>query len=1178
MKKMYKLSRSSGISKLLLIMRITTLFLFIALLQVSAGVYSQDKQVSLKLKNASMEQLMEAIKAQSGYRFVYRADLFDEVAAVNLEANNKTVAEVLNDVLSSNGFEYELMDDMIIIRKAPEVQVVPEQQEEKEVKGIVTDEEGNSIPGVSVVVKGTTNGTATDIDGHFTIDVEEGDVLVFSFVGLVSQEITYDGTGFLLNVVLFPDSEVMDEVLVVGYGTQNKERIGSAIAQVKAEEIEERAAGATSFEQILGGQIKGVQISQSSGAPGAQSTVRVRGITSPFASGNNQPLYVVDGVIFNVDATFDAGLAGGLAQTENPLLSINPNDIESISVLKDAGATSIYGSRGANGVIIITTKKGRKNTKNSIRADYTFSVANPVKTQDVLGVNGYKDLHKMIANNTMDAYAEGFASMFGYNNAALVLDPATREFNESIFNIFTGEMMPTFGEGNTDWQDEIYRNNAQTHQWNLSMSGGNDNTDYSFSLNHTDQQGMIINDNLQRYGARMNVNSKVKSWLKFGGNLSYSYTKNANGESREGMGAPTEAMKTRPDYPVYDDNGNFVRVPDSWVGIAPGMGLYNSHEPNPVANREHRNINNSNFFNGNTYMTISPVKGLDLRAEINVGSSKTVGESFSPTLTQALSLFDSNIESSLSHSLSQTTTIISNFQANYNKVLAEKHFFDLMAGYSVDRRYYARAYQSYRGTLDDEVMTNTGSAKTHLESQNSKAASGVNSFYSRLQYSYAGKYTATFNLRSDESSKFSPGNRVAYFPSVAVNWNAKAEEFLAGVPLISNLKLRTSYGKTGSANVNDFSYLQYFGPGTRELSVYEDTRTIIHSPVFPNRNIKWETTREFNVGLDFGLLDDRIYGSLDIYDKYTDGILTPSPIYKEAGSPEYTSNLAEISNKGLELELGAYLIRNSKMTWSLNLNYAYNRNNVESIKGNGLKSQLLDSFIEGHPVGAIKGYVVEKIIQTPEEITALNEKSETGIYHKTETGPGDYLYKDTNGDKRITADDRVVLGSMEPDFFGGFSTNFNYKGIGLGAFFQYSVGNEKIWTNYLRMIGHVDPFNNAPSTALNETWTSERTDAKYSRLVYGYYENGLANSRNIQDASYLRLKVLRLSYNLPSSILDKFDLDKVQVFASASNLLTFTKYEGLDPEGGGGSILGGASSSDPYPFAKTVSLGLSVNF
>ncbi len=1155
------------------------IILFFAL-NLSAFANGLSQEVSLaRYENATLIEVFEDIKVQTGYGILYKIQDVDSDIRVNMIVENTSVQEILGNVLEGTNLGYRIKNEVIVIFKSDKISYPKEivkKQEKKELKGTVTDDKGETLPGVSVVVKGSTIGTATDINGEFLLMIpNDAEVLVFTFVGMVSQEVAYSGQESL-NIILKADFEGLDEIVVIGYGTTKKERIGSAISQVDADAIEERSAGAVSIDQIIGGQIKGVQINQSSGAPGSGSTIRVRGITSPFASGNNQPLYVIDGVPFNGDvATGNGSFSGG----ENPLLSISPSDIENVSVLKDASATAIYGSRGANGVIIVTTKRGKKSSRTDIKLNYVYSISNPLNTQDVLDTDGFKSLHNMIAKNTINAFYEGTASYIGFSDADLIVDADTGESRESIYNLFSGETIPVYGNANTDWQDKIYRENAATHQWNLSFSGGNDKTNYAFALSHTNQEALMINEDFKRYGARLAIDSDVNDWLKIGTSINYSGIKNISGrQTLVGYGSPTDAMISRPDFEVYQEDGSFKRIPDFWQGYGYGMGGYIFENQNPIAGMENKIESKTNSFIGNAYLAVEPIKDLSIKAQVNVRSFNTIGSDFAPTRAQAYDVFNTDRKSMLSNSLSDITNVSTVFQANYVKNI-NNHFFTLMGGISFDRNFYHSESQTYLGTADDNVLTNTSSASTHFYSRGGKAESGTNSIYSRLQYSYLARYTATVNFRTDESSKFAPGNKRAYFPSFALNWNVANEAFMKDQSFVKQLKLRGSIGQTGSSNVNDFSYLQFFEVGQIETGKYNGQSTIVNSKSFPNKDIKWETTTEYNLGLDFSLLNDRLYGSVDFYNKYTKDVLAPTPIFLEAGSPNFISNLAEISNKGIELDFGGYFIKNGQFSWSADFNIALNRNKVEDINGASLSQFQIDNFIEGEPVGTIKGYRVEKIIQDQAEIAELNSKSPTGVYYKQTTGAGDYLYKDINGDGRITSDDRDIIGNMQPDFFGGFSTTLNYKGLYLFAGFQYSVGNEREWGNYRSLIGSPRVFANMAKEALTDTWTPENTDAKYTRLIYGNFDNASVNDRNIQDASYLRFKILRLGYQVPENLLKNSPLHSVNVFASASNLFTITNYKGLDPEAIGSSFISsGVSGGDDYPFAKTFSLGVTIGF
>jgi len=1141
-------------------MRISIIFM-IAFLMMSIQVFSQDNKVTVKASNISLEELLWKIQRETDFVFVFSQKHVDGFDNLNVNVSGE-LEDVLNHILSDKGLTFVKRSNVYVIKKVTQaVKENPAKVQKRSLRGRVTDEQGDPIPGANVYVKNSQTGSITDMDGNYALEITVGSrVLVVSFLGLETEEVLI-GNQDIIDVALVSSISSMEEVVVVGYGTQTRERIGSAVAQLKGMEITERAAGKTSIDQIIGGQIKGVQVSQASGKPGAASIVRVRGITSPFGGGNNQPLYVIDGVIFNTDANIDyTGVS-----PENPLLSIHPADIETLTVLKDAGATAIYGSRGANGVIIITTKKGRKDEKVTVGLEYSYSLSNPVKTFDVLDANGFKALHQMVATNTKAAFAAGFASSNSYNTAnALITEDG----------LLKDELI---GDADTDWQNEVYRRNAGTHQLSITISGGSPSTQYAFSVNHTDQDGLMINDNLKNDGARLSVASQLKDWGRIGGNLSYNYTDNFSGEGRGSVwGLGSDIAKVRPDLPVKESAGEYVPIPRIFSGLA-GNFLY--EEGNPVKNQLNQNHLKSYMFRGNAFIELNLLKDLTFKADLSVGDYKTLSEVFESSGSRLQPLQGSPYPSIVSNGLTESAHISANFQTSYDKIINDRHNLNMMLGYSLDRSYYHTEYLQFEGTLDDEVLINPGSSAGLKEVRDGRSEGGINSLFSRVQYMYDGRYTATLNFRTDRSSKFGPENQRAWFPALALSWNISNEGFFKNKEFVDVLRIRGSWGQTGSANVADFSYLQYF----QVSSVgYGGESALMREPTFPNRDIKWEKTREYNLGVDFSLWNNRLRGGLDVYNRYTDGVLTPSPVFLESGVVEFTSNLAEISNKGIELGLGADIIRNRKFTWTVDMNIASNRNNVENIEGHALSSSDIDGFIEGEPIGTFRGYKVVKIIQSAEEINALNAASPTGIYDLNITGPGDYLFKDINGDGRITDADREVMGSMEPDFFGGLSTQFQFKQVSLAAYFQFSVGNEKRWLEQRSIMGAASPFQNMLTEALTDTWTPENTTARYSRLMYNHYVNTYTSDRTVQDASYLRLKVVRLNYRLPHNWLGQLPIEKALLYFSASNLWTLTKYMGLDPENNATNTIqkatGGMRGQDIYPFAKTFTMGVSLNF
>ncbi len=1162
------------------VMTILMTGIFILTQSLSYPIVGQ--MVSINLDNASLKECINSIESQTSIGFLYQEKLISQTDRnININVKNEDIRVALDSIFSNTGLAYEIDKNVILIKETLPTHVIASEiisndQQPIIVKGQVTDSKTDlPLPFVNVIIIGTSTGVATDADGYYTIEVKDPNAtLGFSFLGY-SNVIVPVQSRTIINVQMSEEVTEMDDVIVLGYGTMKKASVGSSVSQINGREIESKSVGSISFEQMLGGQIKGVKITQSSGAPGAASIVRVRGITSPFGGSNNQPLYVIDGIPFNTDPQFSA-TNYDYAKNQNPLLSVNPNDIASLTVLKDAASTAIYGSQGANGVIIINTKRGEKNTGIRTSLDYSLNLSNPIKRLELLDAEGYKKLHTMIARNTLDAYAMGTASSSGNLEASQVIDPSTGVIRDSVLDISTGRKIPVFGSANTDWQDEIYRKNAPMQQWSLNVSGGNRETNYSISVSHTNQEAIIRKSNFKKYGARLSIDSEANKLLKIGTTLNYNGSRDFS--SIANTADIIDMFIVRPDYPIYDNNGLFQRWPQYWIYQTPGTGRLYYEQANSVAKLENETIAHYNSFIGSGYIEASLFNGFKLRADANTAIFKSRSRDFNPLRAKLLS---STAKSSLTNGANEQMKTSITFQANYQKLI-NKHGIYLMVGNSWDKANYHRSYIRYNGFLDEYVLTNAASAINYLGSEDGEANSGLNSIYGRLQYTYNDIYTTTINFRTDKSSKFGPGNKRAYFPSFAFNWNAHREKFLENINYLDKLVLRASYGRSGSANVSDFLYLQYFQSGTGHNKEYlPGETTIVPSGTYPNADIHWETTREFNFGFDFSVLSDRLFGNLDIYDKYTSGILVASPYPLESGASSFTSNLADVSNKGWELEMGANLIRSHDFTWSFSFNISANRNKVESMEGHALTPYQTRYFTVGQPIGVIKGYRVVKIIQQQSEIDALNDASPTGVYQTAYTGPGDYLYKDLNNDKTITAEDQEVIGSMEPDFFGGINTTISYKRLSLLTSFQFTVGSEAFWDSYYLLMNPTRPMYNASPVALNDTWTPDNPNAKYPRLIYGNHFNVSDNNDAIlDDASFLRLKIIRLNYDVPENMITKLPLKSAMFYISATNLFTLTKFRGLDPEGRasyGHRITAETSITDAFPLLRTFSFGVRIS-
>lgn len=1156
-------------------MKLCILFVIILNFSGIASTRAQMKRVSLDMENVQLGQILKELKKQTGLRFFYNEEKLQQVGRREVNVKDKALVEVLDEILMGTNLTYTVLKDVVVIKDDPD-----RLPEVKEVRGVVRDKEGMPIPGVSVMVKGTTVGVATDIEGKFVLrlaDHQDG-VLVFSFLGMKTVE-RKPGNEQSLEIIMEPIAEELEDVVVIGYGTKSQRNLTSAISTLKADQLIKGAgAAANTFDNMLGGAIKGVMVTQNSGTPGAAANINIRGVTSPmqYTSGStNEPLYVIDGVpFFNEKGAI------------NPMSTIAPVDIESIDVLKDAAATSIYGSRGANGVVIIKTKGGRRNEKMTISAGYTFSIGNPIKKYTPLNTAEFKDLQELIIQNSVDAYNDYFTRL-GLGATAAAKNPVKVDNIKQICELthnadgtytFAGLNEGYIGTENTNWVREVQNKNAQTHQYNLAIRGGGETTTYSFSFHAVDQEGLYINDQLNRYGARLSLDSDISKRIKAGANLNYVYSKYEYGGGLSSENN-TKDWVVRPDIPVYDEKGQLKQVDATF---SYGAGAYVA---NPVALHQNDNNNYAYQFSGSSYLDFEVIKNLKIHGDINLHQFQNNTDIFLPLVGKS-DLTGAGYKASVSTmntSQSKTTNTSINFRADY-KLILEKHQFNAMVGYGWDRYFYNSKSSTYEGFPDDDILNDIQSAYTARSWKSSETSSGLNSVYGRVGYIYDDKYLAEVNFRSDASSKFGQENKRAYFPSISMGWRMNNEQFLADVEWMNDLKARFSWGQTGSTNLADFSYIQFFSRGSSDL--WGGEATVNLKSTMPNQNVKWEMTTEYNGGLDFAFFNHRLFGSIDGYARFTKGALAPTPVPLGSGYSSLTSNLIDMSNKGLEVEIGGDIIRRTDWSWSSRFNIAFNRNKIEKLNGANLSSVQMDSYIEGEAAGTLKGYRVEKIFQPGDEheIEELNAKAQAkgkAYYRNQYTWVGDYKFVDVNGDDYISTDDRVVIASPEPKFFGGFFNSVNWKGLNLAIMFQFSHGARAYWGDMQSDV-YATLGQSMQPKLYRKSWSPANTHAQYARLVYGDpSSNSTRSDIYTYSTSYLRLKNITLSYDLPHQWLQRVNVQGAQFFVSASNIWTLTSWPGIDPETTGAKLSGTGnqtSNTDPYPLSKNFSLGLKIQF
>ena len=1027
------------------------------------------------------------------------------------------------------------------------------------------DSEGNPLVGVTVQIEGTSYGVITDADGNYILEFPSmaHPKIVFSSIGYKSKSIEFRGVKEQ-NMMLELDHVALDDLVVIGYGSKSRRNVTTAISTVSQEQISKLAATTPTLDGLLQGTVKGVLATTANGEPGSSLKLNIRGITSPYPKSgkgnNNQPLYVIDGVPTFME---DTGI--------NPLINISPNDIESIDVLKDAAATAIYGSRGANGVVIVKTKNGKRNEKTKVDFGYTFSFSNPIKNYKPLNISEYKNVQDEILRNTIDGMNDGSSIVGMYGFDYILNQYGNVSLNEETgLYTYNGLNESLYGKDNVNWADEVINKNAPTHQYNVAVRGGSNKTNYSFSFNGMNQEGLLLNDRMERYGARLSIDSEINKYITVGGVLDYTYSSRKSGSNDPALGYDNDGWMTRPDLAVRDADGNFQRVDK--------FGLYTDtyNDANAVAKLQRKTKYENDQFSGNAYIDIKPVKGLTLHADANISRFIFSNSYFSPkiTLPEQLAMEPT---STLAESNYRNTNTSINFRADYKFTLTEAHRFDVMAGYSADRYWSKEHDQAYSGFPNDDVLNNASSATTVNKPTETYSKSGLNSIYGRLSYDFLSRYLLDFSLRSDESSKFGPGNKRGTFPAVSLAWRINQEPFLESVRDIDDLKFRLSWGKTGSTNVSDFSYIQYFNGNQ-----YGGQSGLTLASTYPNKNIKWEMTTEYNAGVDFTLFNGRLTGSFDIYHRKTDGALAPAPIALEFGIGTYYSNILDLTNNGFEFSIGGDVVRTKDFTYNTMLSISSNRNKITKLNGSTLDMMHQDLYMEGHAMGTVKGYKVAGIYQSQDQISKLNEQAMDKGYDFYQDGAavGDYMYVDTNGDGYISEADRTAIANPEPKVFGGWSNTLSYKNFTLSMLFQYQFGGDAYYSTMQESASGAIGMSILREMYGN-TWTPDRTDAKYAKLMWmpSVYTNTQANDRYVYSNSYFRLRNITLSYTFEPAWLERLHVSGASVFFTATNLFTITDWPGLDPDmAATNAFTKTTETKDVYPMSRSFSFGLKLQF
>lgn len=1107
----------AGLPKIYRIMKLICLFMFVVLMQVSASTYSQNTKLNFSGQNLTIEQVLGRIEDQSDFSFFYNVKEVDLTKLVNIDVRDKSVEEVLNLIMEGTGLSYTINNKLIIVHMAEGSALLGESvQQEKTVTGKVTDSTGTSLPGVTVVVKGTAIGMITNADGAYSLsNVPDNATLVFSFVGMKTIEFSVSGKS-VINVTLIEETIGIEEVVAIGYGTMKKSDLTGSVASVKSDQLVSfPTSGAI---QALQGRAAGVQISANNGNPGGSLKVRVRGGTSINAS--SDPIFVVDGFV------------GGILPP--------PEDIESIEVLKDASATAIYGSRGANGVIMVTTKKGIKG-KTKIEFNTSYSLQNEIKRLDLLNAQQYTEITKEAFPN----YVSSGAS--------------------------------------TDWQDVIFRTGTvQNHQ--LSFSGGSDNVNYYISGLFYDQEGVIIGSEYKKYSVTSNINLNATEKLKIGLNIFGERsvtdgvpTQDGSG-GVDGAGVIGSALKFMPDQGIYRDNGTYTTAA-MHDPIDNPFAIIEEYENNIIGDRLQANFS----------AEYRLLKGFSFKTTFGASTSNTRnGEYYTTLLNKGRSYGGLGTISS-----SKNTRLASENYLSYNTTFASVHKFGAMGGYS---------YQTYRNEdwmssgskfITDAVSYwNLGGGAVPQIPSSSLTEGKLASFYSRLNYGFNDKYLITFNARYDGSSNFSKNHKWAFFPSGAIAWNMKNEEFMRNISVINQWKWRGSYGITGNQAIEAYQTL------ARLTNTYSIVNGVAVNAVRPstvaNDDLTWETTAQFDFGTDIGLFDNRLNLTVDYYRMVTSDLLFSVPLPQYSGYSTQLKNIGKVENKGFEFTVSGKILT-GQVKWNMDVNLSANRNEILELpdgkdilygSGPGHLISLGNTQIlkVGAPVGSMYGYIYDGVYQEGDTFIPGSGFEQVAGGEKYRDIDGK---KDENGnltgepDGLLNSSDQTIVGNPHPKFFYGFNNELKWKSFDLNIFIQGSQGNDILSYTLLELETLGKPINS--TTRALDRWTPTNTDTDVPKKTAARSER--VSTRWIFDGSYLRVKNIMLGYNMPKSVLDMLNIEKLRLYVSAQNMLTITNYRGFDPEVNyRGSGSGQQSNRNQgldyasYPNAKSYTVGLNIVF
>lgn len=1149
-----KAYQATPLTRKLMLMTKLTCLLLLAFMQVSAAGYSQDK-VTVDFKDAGVAKVFRYLERKSGYVFYYNNDELEALPKVTLALKDVPVSRVLDSIATYLSLHYNIMDHkLVVIRKSASMPVI------RHIQGRVTDEKGEALVGVTVQARGSTTGTVTDDNGLFFLDVPDSATLVVSYVGYETRMIPV-GEVAELKIVLKPSSSSLDEVVVIGYGSTRRSNITSAISSISANDIKDIPAAGV--DQMLQGKVPGVSVTSNSGQPGGGVSVRVRGITS--VTGSNEPLYVIDGqpILTNSTSIGQDQLGGVAGQTTQSILAtLNPDDIASIDILKDATAQAIYGSLGANGVVEITTKHGQSG-KGTISYNVYY---------------GWQDIPKKLPLMNLRQYAGYFNSVVGEGTVSGL---------DTIGEFKTPSLL---GAG-TDWQDAVFQTGRiQNHQ--LSFSGGNGKTTYYFSGNYYDQKGTVIGSGFNRYAAKASVDQQVRSWLKAGVSANLSKTRQKITLTDGQQSVISLMMYNSPATPVKGFDGSYV----STTSIA---GVPFGQTQNPVALAMLRDVHadQSKAF-GNVYAEIHFARFFTLRNQFNYDFQLNQNTAFQPKIASATPGVDAIGPSRLRED--RNTSFywgLQNYLTFDNSF--GKHHINVVVGHESQYSLYDAVWESVTDlTLNLESL----SAGTLDASQTGgqKYPWAMESYFARANYSYDNRYSISLSDRRDGSSSFGPEKRWGQFPAASAGWTITNESFAKDMRVLNYLKLRLGVGAVGNQNVGGNNVYSTNIRLIPQINGLFGSSGVAGVPAnVGNPYLSWESVVTYNIGLDATLLNNHIDLTIDAYKKKSSHMilssilptfagLDPNPpnnSYQEIEPP--VTNAGDMTNTGIDIGISSHNISNANFTWTTKLEFSHYKNVLNKLnsaqaalygKSQDFAPVTLTVTKAGHQsVGSFYGFVTDGLYRSQKDLTdgpvpmlAVDPQG---------TWLGDIRYKDLDGNDTITTADQTYIGNPNPKFTYGITNQFTYKNFDLSIFLTGVYGDQIF--NYTRTQTEADynVYLNQLTTVINR-YTVSNPNGKLPRYNQWNNNNLKISDRFIESGSYFRIQNISLGYNLPKKWISKIKMSSARIYASAQNVYTFTKYSGYDPELGSfnGNVLNMNIDYGHYPNPRSLTIGANIQF